>query len=158
MGRNPTKAAGNIYCQCRKEAAKMIDKLNSREGASEALFLSVSTLTDYELDNTRPPVETVVRMADLYHTPELLNYYCTHDCPIGRRNVPRLEVSDLDRLTVKLIAAFRQGRNIQDVLLEITEDGVITENEKPKLESVLRYLDNITQVAGELRLWVAKNL
>jgi len=158
MGRNPTKAAGNIYCQCRKEAAKMIDKLNSREGASEALFLSVSTLTDYELDNTRPPVETVARMADLYHTPELLNHYCTHDCPIGRRNVPRLEVSDLDRLTVKLIAAFRQGRDIQDVLLEITEDGVITEKEKPKLEGVLRYLDNITQVAGELRLWVEKNL
>ena len=32
MGQNPTKAAGNIYCQKRKEAAKFNDRLNSREG------------------------------------------------------------------------------------------------------------------------------
>lgn len=49
MGTNPTKAAGNIYCQCRKEAAKYNDKLNSREGAAEVLGMSPSTLSDYEL-------------------------------------------------------------------------------------------------------------
>ena len=40
MGQNPTKAAGNIYCQKRKEAANFNDKLNSREGASELLGVS----------------------------------------------------------------------------------------------------------------------
>lgn len=37
MGTNPTKAADNIYCRCRKEAAKYNDKLNSRDGAAELL-------------------------------------------------------------------------------------------------------------------------
>ena len=49
MGYYPTKAADNIYCQCRKEAAKFNDSLNSREGAAEQLNVSVSTLSDYEL-------------------------------------------------------------------------------------------------------------
>lgn len=53
MGTNPTKAAGNIYCQCRKEAAKYNDKLNSREGAAEVLGMSSSTLSDYELGITK---------------------------------------------------------------------------------------------------------
>lgn len=49
MGTNPTKAADNIYCRCRKEAAKYNDKLNSRDGAAELLGISASTLADYEL-------------------------------------------------------------------------------------------------------------
>ena len=36
MGTNPTKAADNIYCKCRKEAAKYNDRLHSREGAAES--------------------------------------------------------------------------------------------------------------------------
>lgn len=47
MGYKPTKAADNIYCKCRKNAACFNDKLNSREGAAEALNISVSTLSDY---------------------------------------------------------------------------------------------------------------
>ena len=67
MGQNPTKAAGNIYCQKRKEAAKFNDKLNSREGASELLGVSQSTLADYELNYTKiVPVDVVLRMSDIY--------------------------------------------------------------------------------------------
>ena len=35
MGYKPTKAADNIYCKCRKNAARFNEKLNSREGAAE---------------------------------------------------------------------------------------------------------------------------
>ncbi len=101
MGYYPTKAADNIYCQCRKEAAKFNDSLNSREGAAEQLNVSVSTLSDYELGITKSvPVEAVVRMADLYNAPELRNYYCTHDCPIGRTDVPPVHLEELDRLVI----------------------------------------------------------
>ena len=72
MGMNPTKAADNIYCKCRKAAAKYNDKLNSREGAAELLNISVSSLTDYELGLTKNiPVDKVVLMSDLYNAPEL---------------------------------------------------------------------------------------
>lgn len=77
MGTNPTKAADNIYCKCRKEAAKYNDKLNSREGAAELLGISASTLADYELGITKIiPADAILRMADLYNAPELRNHYC----------------------------------------------------------------------------------
>lgn len=84
MGTNPTKAADNIYCKCRKEAAKYNDKLNSREGAAELLGISASTLADYELGITKIiPADAILRMADLYNAPELRNHYCKYSCPLA---------------------------------------------------------------------------
>lgn len=91
MGAHPTKAMDNIYCRSRKDAARYNDKLNSREGAAELLGVSVSSLADYELGNTKVvPVDKVVLMADLYNAPELKNHYCAHECPI--RELPKLGV------------------------------------------------------------------
>ena len=76
MGQNPTKAASNIFCQKRKEAAKFNDRLNSREGASELIGVSPSALADYELGITKVvPVDVVIKMAEVYNAPELLSYY-----------------------------------------------------------------------------------
>lgn len=66
MGTDCTKSNDNIYFRCRKEAAKYNDKLNSRESAADLLGVSVSSLADYELGNTKvvpvdtePPIRTV---------------------------------------------------------------------------------------------------
>lgn len=159
MGTQPTKAADNIYCKCRKEAAKYNERLFSRDGAAELLGISVSSIADYELNNTKVvPVDKVVLMADLYNAPELLNHYCTYECPIGIRTVQKLEVEELDRLTVKILSLFRKNESIKDMLLDITEDGVIDDNEKPTLFEVIDALDGISKAAAELKLWVTKNL
>ncbi len=159
MGTNPTKAMDNIYCRCRKEAAKYNDKLNSREGAAELLGVSVSSLADYELGNTKVvPVDKVVLMADLYNAPEIKNYYCTNECPIGKDTVPKLEIAELDRLTIKVLSAFRSIDEIKNKLIDIAADGVISEHEKPELEEVLQALEQITVYSQELRLWAEKNL
>lgn len=103
MGTNPTKAAGNIYCQCRKEAAKYNDKLNSREGAAEVLGMSPSTLSDYELGITKIiPAENILRMADVYNAPQLKNHYCKNCCPLGS-DIPEISMDDLDRITVRAL-------------------------------------------------------
>lgn len=159
MGTNPTKAMDNIYCRCRKEAAKYNDKLNSREGASELLGISSSSLADYELGNTKVvPVDKVVLMADLYNAPEIMNYYCTNECPIGMMTVQKLEVAELDRLTIKTLAAFSNVSDVKNILIDITEDGIITDDEKPKLKEVLASLDKISKISQELKLWAEKNL
>ena len=159
MGSNPTKATDNIYCKCRKQAAKYNDRLYSREGASELLGISVSSLSDYELGITKVvPVDKVVLMADLYNSPELLNNYCATECPIGCRSVKKLEVAELDRLTLKMLSAFQKVSYIKETLIDIAADGEITTAEKPKLEDVLMSLEKISQYAQELRLWAEKNI
>ncbi len=60
MAKDCMKPNENIYFRCRKEAAKYNDKLNSRESAAEMLGVSVSSLADYELGNTKVvPVDKV---------------------------------------------------------------------------------------------------
>lgn len=157
MGTNPTKAADNMYCKCRKEAAKYNDKLNSREGAAELLGLSVSSLADYELGNTKVvPVDKVLLMADLYNAPELRTYYCKESCPLGCSN-PKIVLEDLDRISLRALSSFRKIAGAKETLLNIVEDGIISEDEKPELKELLSILDEITAITQTLKIWAEKN-
>lgn len=159
MGSNPTKAADNMYCQCRKAAAKYNDRLNSREGAAELLGLSSSSLADYELSITKVvPVDKVALMIDLYNAPELRNYYCTNVCPLGTSCMPKIEMKELDRITIQVLSAFQSAPGIKETLLEITADGKISPEEKTDLSRVLKQLDTISTYAQELKLWAEKNM
>lgn len=158
MGSSPTKAANNMYCKCRLEAAKYNDKLNSREGAAELLGLSSSTLASYELGLTKVvPVESITLMADVYNAPELKPWYCTNVCPLGE-DMPKLELEELDRITVKTLATLRHISVVKDDLLDITADGVISPDEKPKLDNIIKTLKQVTEVAQSLRIWAEKNI
>ena len=142
----------------RLEAAKYNDRLLSKEGASELLGVSVSTLSDYELGITKSvPPDMVLKMSDLYNAPEIRNYYCREMCPLGC-DMPALELEDLDRITVKAMASLRNVAGAKESLLDITADGIITDDEKPALKKILATLDEISSIAQSLRIWAEKNL
>ena len=44
------------------------------------------------------------------------------------------------------------------ILLEITADGVITEDEEDSLDLVIQHFEELEKVAQNLKLWVKKNL
>lgn len=158
MGRHPTKAADNPFCQARVVAAQYNERLLSKEGAAEYLGISVSTLSDYELGVTKViPPDMVLKMADLYNAPELRNLYCRDMCPLGG-DVPVLELEDLDRITVRAMASLRKVSETKELLLDITEDGVISDEERPSLKRILATLDEISAIAQSLKVWTEKNL
>lgn len=155
MGRDATKAMGNPWYEARKNASKYDTRLLSREGAAEMLGMSVSSVADAELGLTKcMPVDKAVLMADLYKAPQLLNYYCLHECPIGCRHSLSEEVVDIDRVTVKLLKGLKIERleDIKDTLLDISEDGKITDDEKPELKEVIDYLDKLAKTVSELKI------
>lgn len=154
MGRDAKKAAGNPWYEARMNAAKYDDRLNSREGAAERLGMSVSSVADAELGLTKfMPVDKAVQMADAYNAPHLLNYYCLNECPIGCRRPLSDENPDIDRVTVRLLKNLKvsQLNDIKDKLLDIAEDGVITDDEKPELREVMEYLNELAKVLSELQ-------
>ena len=154
MGRDATKAAGNPWYQARKKAAEYDDRLCSRESAAEQLGMSGSSLADAELGNTKfMPVDKAVLMADRYNAPWLLNHYCLNECPIGCRHSLSDEVVGIDRVTVKLLKSLKteQLGEVKDTLLDIAADGKITEDEKPALQEVLTYLDDLAKTVSELK-------
>lgn len=158
MGRRPTKAADNPFCKARLAAAQYNEKLFSKEGAAELLGVSVSTLSDYELGLTKIiPPDMVVKMSSLYNAPELENYYCTEMCPLGCE-MPKVNTDDLDRISIKALASFRKINETRELLLDITEDGVISEDEKEALNKVLKNLEELEGVTQNLKIWIKKNM
>ncbi len=154
MAREATKAVGNPWYEARKKAAEFDDRLSSREGAAESLGMSVSSLADAELGLSKcMPVDKAVLMADRYNAPHLLNYYCIHECPIGCRQSLSDQVLNIDRVTVKLLKNLRvdELNEIKDSLIDIAADGKITEEEKPEMQEILEYLDELSRTISELK-------
>lgn len=158
MQSNVPNAFGNALREARLKASEYNEQLKSREGAAEALgFQSNKMLNNWELGLSTPSSNKVAEMADLYHAPELENLYCTTMCPLGH-NLPTCELEDIDRITVKALSVMRKVNAAKDMLLDITEDGVIDENEKPELDEILKTLNSLEEVTMSLKVWVQKNV
>lgn len=149
------KENSNIYFRARKKAALYNERLYSREGAAELLGISVSTLADYELGNTKVvPVDKVVLMADLYNSPELKTGYCKKECPIGKLMPLATEVRSIEGIALRLILEFdtEKIRRMERSFIEIAADGIISDDEKPELEVILKRLDELAMVISEMKL------
>ena len=74
--------------------------------------------------------------------------------------MPSANISTVERTTMRLLKQLRQDevQDIKDSLIEITADGVISEDEKVDLAEILEYLDELIKAAGELRLIGSKVL
>lgn len=157
MGKMATKASDNVFCKARYAAGKFNDRLNSREGASEELGMDRTRLAKIELGSINPHPEEVLMMAEIYNAPELKNYFCVNVCPLGEC-IPKAEIATLDRISIRALAAFKKISEIKETLLDITEDGIISEDETEDLKKILKTLDELSMVTQSLKVWVEKNL
>ncbi len=157
MPKFATKAAENMFCRARYEAAKFNERLNSREGAAEELGIDRTRLARIELGSTIPYQEEVLLMADYYRTPELRGNYCREMCPLGR-NMPKIENEGLDRISLRMLSSLGKINAAKESLLEITADGIITEEEKPELKKIIKTLDEVNEITQNLKNWIEKNL
>lgn len=151
------KTSSNIFFQARCAAAKHNDQLRSREGAAEIMAIDRGRLYRIEKGVANPYPEEVHLMAGLYNAPELENYYCTNVCPLGG-NIPRADISSLDRISLRAISVLREMDSVQELLIDITADGVISKDEVEDMHKILETLEELEQIAQSLKLWVKKNL
>lgn len=147
----------NVFYKTRCEAAKHNEQLSSREGAADIMSIDRGRLYRIESGIANPYPEEIHLMADLYNAPELRNYFCKTICPLGE-DIPKAEIADLDRITVRTLSAIRKLEETRELLLDITEDGVIDESEKEAMEKVLQRLEDLEQITQNLKLWIKKNL
>ena len=148
--------AVNRYYLARMAAAEKNERLSSREGASEETGIDRKRLQRIEIGTLNPYPEEVLLVADAYHAPELLNYHCSHCCPIGQRTIPRAELNELDRITVKFLNALEQIRDSDKELLRIAQDGTLTADEVPQMEHLLIGIQRIATVALEIQIYLDK--
>jgi len=158
MAGKATKAAHNAYYLARMEAAATNTKFNSREGASELVRIERTRLARIEGSDIFPYPEEVLMMANIYNAPELNNYFCYKQCPIGKHIAPKVEVLGIDRVTIEVLYSLEHIDHVGKDLLEITADGVISKKEEPKLKSIIDALDELSVNAQKLKLSVQKKL
>ena len=153
MGRNSTKEDKNIYQQSRENASL------TREAAAEKLeFISESKIEKIEYEKILPHPDEVLAMAKCYKNPSLCNYYCSHECPIGQEYVPEVTFKELSQITLEMLASLNSLEKEKNRLIEITVDGLISDDELEDFKKIQSQLSQISLAIDSLQLWVDKAL
>ena len=151
MGKQSIRENKNIY-QLFREAQGL-----TREKASEKMVgISSSRIEKIEYETQEPTPYDVVQMADCYKRPDLCNYFCSHQCEIGDRYVPEIEVSELSNIILETIASLNEISPLTGRLIQIARDGKITDNEIKDFAYISKKLDEVSLAIDSLNLWVDK--
>ena len=153
MGRKSTKENKNIY-QISRESLSL-----TREAAAEKLgFISDDRIEKIENEKSSAHPDEVLAMATAYKNPSLCNYYCSHECPIGQEYVPEVSFKELSQITLEMLASLNALEKEKNRLIEITVDGVISEDELNDFKKIQTQLSQISLAIDSLQLWVEKAL
>lgn len=152
MGRKSTKEEKSIY-QLSREAREL-----TRETAAEAMHTSSSRIEKIENGSMSITPEDIVAMAECYKDPSLCNYYCTHDCELGKAFVPEVKSKELSQITLELLSTLNKVVLEKDSLIDISADGDITENEYDSFQKIQDQLTKMSMAIDTLQLWVDKKI
>jgi len=99
----------------------------------------------------------VVAMAKRYNEPELRNYYCCHECPIGVIDAPEVIYKDnVHQILVNMIVSLESVNSKKSRLMEILSDGVVDDTEIKDLNKILEELEKISMTIESIQLWCEK--
>ncbi len=153
MGRASTKENKTIYQQHRENAGL------TRAAASDAMpGISESQIVRMENGDVLPSPDDILLMAKAYDTPELPNYYCTHECSIGKEYVSPLAMEDVSRIVLQVVASINAVSKEKDRLIEIMEDEKVTDDELTDFVKIEKTLHKIQEATGALDLWLKSTL
>ena len=131
MGRQSIKENKNIYFTSR-EAAGL-----TREAAADRMpGMGPDRIERIESEKVYPRPEDVTAMADAYKAPELLNYYCTAECPIGKRTVIPVDAKELSQIALSMLKSLGELDARKDKLIDIAIDNKIDSSELPEFVAI----------------------
>ncbi|MBQ6401403.1 MAG: helix-turn-helix domain-containing protein [Firmicutes bacterium] len=130
----------------------------SREHAAEKIGVSDDKLERIENGKQRPNPQDVLIMSEVYQAPELCNFYCSTDCEIGKRYVPRVPDSELPGIILHLLDSVYEVEDIEKSLVRITADDVIDESEVESLADAQYTLERLSVMVEALQLCIERKI
>lgn len=153
MGKVSVKENKSIYQTVRDDLEL------SREAASELLGgIGPERIERIENGKMTAHPEDILAMAKGYKAPQLCNYYCSKECPIGQEYVPEIKIKDLSKIVLEMLASLNSMKKSQERLIEITADGVIDDEELEDFVFIRKELERISITVETLQLWTEKML
>lgn len=149
MGRKSIRENKNAY-----QLARERQELTLEEAGDAMNGMTAERVTRIEAGNARVQPEDVLLMAECYKAPELCNYYCTHECAIGMRNMSEIEMKPFSQIAIETLNSLNRMNNLKDRLLEIVEDGQVRQDENEDFLNIKTTLDRIAASVASLQLWV----
>lgn len=153
----------NIYKEARLNAAKKDPSFKSVAHAFQQVSIPRGRMleieqTDPKKNMVTPNPDDVVSMARAYHAPELCNYYCATECPIGQmKGEEELLYDDLGKISASLMSALHFLDSANDDIHRILADSKVSPEEKLRFAKIMDVLDRIVFGASSLKLWAEKN-
>ena len=140
---------------------RMEDTELTREQAAELTTISLSRLDKIERDVLQADARDVWELSRVYKLPDLCNYYCANECPIGcdpDSNISKTIESDYAHIVLSLLNSINRLNDQKNRFIEISADGKIDDNEYRDFFELYNSLREISEVADSLSLWVRKQL
>ena len=136
----------NIYQTARKAAGY------TQEAAAELLDLSVESIRAYETGLRVPGNDTVERMVEVYNTQHLAYQHLKTTNALMSRVVPALEERSIMEAAIRLNNRLNRflKANTAERLLEMAEDGEITDDERMEFEEIVSSIRELTKSMLEL--------
>lgn len=148
MPKVSVKENKNVYFRRREELGLTRDK------ASELLeSIPPERIEKIENERCEPHPEEILIMAEKYKSPELCNYYCSHQCQIGQQYVPEIKMQDLSQIVLKMLSSLNAVQRNRDRLIDITADGQIDNKELEEFIDIQEELEKISITVETLQLW-----
>ena len=127
----------NIY-QIAREASGF-----TQEKSAELIDISVESLRAYEGGKRTPPDKIVIKMIEIYDARYLAYQHLKTSAEVGQTYLPTIELKDLPTAILRLLKEVNDFITCKDELINITCDGVISEDEKDRWNLILKELEDV---------------
>ena len=135
----------NIYSKYRRMSGL------TQERAAEHLGISVDSLKGYEYDKRIPSNDIAKQMCLLYGDMRLAYDHLVHSST-GEMILEKLDEKDLCCSVLSLINELNHSEVVQRMMIEISSDGVISEDEEDEWEIVENQLRALIKSSYEVLL------
>ncbi len=153
MGRASVKKNKNAYQLAREELGL------TREKAGELLDgLTAERIEKIESGKSLAHPDEVLLMSKGYKKPELCNYFCARECPIGEKYVPEIPPKSLSEIVLEMLASLNVMQRSRERLIEITSDGQVEDDQVEDFVRIQEELERISITVEALQLWAERKL
>ena len=130
----------------------------SQERASELSDIPKKALAKYEVYPEEAPPERILKLSQTYKDPEILEWYCTDVCPVGKTQHCKMVSNGLTGAAMSLVAETMDIQAVQQLLMKITCDGQIDSSELGDMERIMTEIEHVERAIHALKIQFAKEV
>lgn len=130
----------------------------SLECAAELTDVPRKAISKYEVCPEEAPPERILKLSEAYKNKEVLEWYCTDVCPIGKEQHCKITVNGLTSAVMTFITEMDDVEELEKLLMKITCDGKIDPSEVADVDKIMTEIDHVERAIHALKAKVAREL